>query len=789
MSKLLIIAIILLGLLNVTYSQDFIQDCPHSQFISGKSSPQNVIGGLYKPQRIDVSGAPTTATLKTLIVFVQFANETVAADYWPIGGAPTYMNDLLAINKNSTGNYWDRYNQNTECLSDWFQEVSKGQLHVTGEAYNIVLDYDANHYLGTGLRDMNNEIISKLTSAGVRWQNFDYWSGSSGDFYYQPDDYIDMIIKVHRTKTVNGLFYSDAPGYACLGPDPWNPINIGVPGGKYINDGFSELGSGLTIVGTVGGPATKDWVFNIAKHEYGHFLFGAGHTTPGIGIMGSDIYLGAWESKKLGYLSTRIIDFSTPTQTLGDISSRNSSGEILQVPINGSSEYFLITNRRKVSHYDVTMLGDTSKGIWDRELSPNVDYGKGIYIYHYNSDLNFPSESDIECADGLWNWAYTGTTTPDWSSTQVMDVYERTTAPLVALNDNGYTDLYNKDGRSAVPIWFGRGKRHTVLGGEATDRIFTNDLDIWTSREKDGDRWDAFNIGYNEIFSPYSNPSSIGWNNTQSGLFVYYHALSGTDATMEIYKVGENLMTEDQILALTPPSKPMGIKHDYFYPPNGWCVPQITWNHNMEPDMERGTKSKYKRYEVWRVTAPNMSTVPDENYYTLLATVDIPVNITPHYEDYSVLQYDCADLDQVPPFGTKYPVRYRVKAVDNTDLVSVKSDFVSTTGITPNGGIGGEESDNSILNSNVPKEFNLSQNFPNPFNPVTKINFALPKQGFVSLKIYDITGREVQTLVSEVKQAGYYSVDFNGSSLSSGVYFYRIQSNNFVSVKRMVLIK
>jgi hypothetical protein len=128
-------------------------------------------------------------------------------------------------------------------------------------------------------------------------------------------------------------------------------------------------------------------------------------------------------------------------------------------------------------------------------------------------------------------------------------------------------------------------------------------------------------------------------------------------------------------------------------------------------------------------------------------------------------------------------------AVDNTEWASVKSDFVSTTGMTPGGGtqIGGN--DHPEFNAELPKEFNLSQNFPNPFNPVTKINFALPKQGFVSLKIYDITGREVQTLVSEVKQAGYYSVDFNGSSLSSGVYFYRIQSNNFVSVKRMVLIK
>ena len=93
------------------------------------------------------------------------------------------------------------------------------------------------------------------------------------------------------------------------------------------------------------------------------------------------------------------------------------------------------------------------------------------------------------------------------------------------------------------------------------------------------------------------------------------------------------------------------------------------------------------------------------------------------------------------------------------------------------------------ISSEIPKSFVLHQNYPNPFNPNTKINFALPKQGLVTLKIYDITGREIKILVNEVKQAGYYTVDFNGSHISSGVYFYKIQSGDFSSVKRMVLIK
>ncbi|MBS1552773.1 MAG: T9SS type A sorting domain-containing protein [Bacteroidetes bacterium] len=89
----------------------------------------------------------------------------------------------------------------------------------------------------------------------------------------------------------------------------------------------------------------------------------------------------------------------------------------------------------------------------------------------------------------------------------------------------------------------------------------------------------------------------------------------------------------------------------------------------------------------------------------------------------------------------------------------------------------------------VPTNFELSQNYPNPFNPSTKISFGLPNDGKVSLKIYDMTGKEVMTLVNEVKTAGFYSVSFNASSLSSGIYFYTLSADNFTATKKMMLIK
>ena len=89
----------------------------------------------------------------------------------------------------------------------------------------------------------------------------------------------------------------------------------------------------------------------------------------------------------------------------------------------------------------------------------------------------------------------------------------------------------------------------------------------------------------------------------------------------------------------------------------------------------------------------------------------------------------------------------------------------------------------------VPNEFDLQQNYPNPFNPVTKINFDLPENGIVDLRIYDMLGREVATLVNEVRTAGYYTVNFDASKLSSGIYFYRMNAGKYSSIKKMAVIK
>ena len=98
-------------------------------------------------------------------------------------------------------------------------------------------------------------------------------------------------------------------------------------------------------------------------------------------------------------------------------------------------------------------------------------------------------------------------------------------------------------------------------------------------------------------------------------------------------------------------------------------------------------------------------------------------------------------------------------------------------------------SNNNLNLENIAYKYRLNTNYPNPFNPKTKISYSLAKSGITRLAVYDVLGRLMNVLVNEYKSSGEYTVEFNGSHLSSGVYIYRLESNDFVDTKRMLLIK
>jgi hypothetical protein len=95
----------------------------------------------------------------------------------------------------------------------------------------------------------------------------------------------------------------------------------------------------------------------------------------------------------------------------------------------------------------------------------------------------------------------------------------------------------------------------------------------------------------------------------------------------------------------------------------------------------------------------------------------------------------------------------------------------------------------SYSDEKVISDYSLSQNYPNPFNPTTTISYQIPTDGFVTLKVYDVLGKEVATLVNGPKTSGRYNVQFDGSSLSSGIYFYKISAGDYTNTKKLILMK
>jgi len=132
--------------------------------------------------------------------------------------------------------------------------------------------------------------------------------------------------------------------------------------------------------------------------------------------------------------------------------------------------------------------------------------------------------------------------------------------------------------------------------------------------------------------------------------------------------------------------------------------------------------------------------------------------------------------------GSNWPVTDMSFSGTEAGLVAA----FSVVAYTSNGGgaIGIQQ-----VSSNLPEEFSISQNYPNPFNPVTNIEFAIPKSSFVKLAVFDITGRELETLVSQNMKPGTYKADWDASKYSSGIYFYTITTGGFTQTKKMILTK
>lgn len=770
--------------------------------------------GLFKPVRTDLSGsdpAISSAYFPILIIFVQFQKD-INTPEWPQDEAPVYIDSLISPIKRTSSSWWNAYNENTETFSDYWMEASRGKFHVAGDAYSILLDNEASYYAAFDLDNIkdtaenmiNEEVWAKLNSASIDWTEYDRWTDSTdGYFYYKKDGKVDMIYMIH--KSTGGIF-PDKYGYSSLAGNLLKESYlVSTSDTVSVHYNWNIDGSGLTI-----NKATKKMdILNILGHEHGHYLYAGGHITYGkvsYGV-GLDFFFSPYEMIYMGYMEPTTVTFGQ-TYELPDYSSRdNGDGNILKVPVSGTDEFFLLCSRTKSSKYDRLMQGDTAQynifNIWD--------YGKGLYIYHVPDGIHGANgftdvAQDMECADGYWQWTFEGYNSVYLNCQTISGFpYFKKAYPLYT-NDASILNTSNAtgDGLSlhyrygytpnfqpiSSPNYFAYGKPASSNCAVGTDREFTNDNDLYSNFEYLGDRWDAWNVGYNEVFSPFSSPSTCKWNNDSSGIFIWYKSNEGGNAIISIYKTGQGGFSRDSILKITPPSRPIGLTKDEYYPEDSSnCHPVIYWPQNREPDMLMTEPYLYEKYIIYRAVQSDMSDVPTN--YVKLDSVIFYTTETPYYIDYSVNLYDCTHYDR-PPYGDPYPVRYKVQAVDDGPYFdykySVLSDFVSFVGVTDNGK---EIKNRNSLSGDeqIPKSYKLYQNFPNPFNPTTNIKYSLPKAGFVTIKIYDILGRMIKQLINEYKDMGNYSLTFDGSNFASGIYFYKIETKDFVDTKRMVLVK
>lgn len=200
---------------------------------------------------------------------------------------------------------------------------------------------------------------------------------------------------------------------------------------------------------------------------------------------------------------------------------------------------------------------------------------------------------------------------------------------------------------------------------------------------------------------------------------------------------------------------------------NGNNNPRIVWGPYPNPDNLPGTITGYKVYR----SANHPPGSPGS--FSLLATINDPSQY--HYTDNSATM------------GTDYNANsYYVKAVYQIDRES-SGETAATNTVEVRLEV--PQKRGSDDNKTSLSEFNLDQNFPNPFNPETNISFSVPIFSFVSLKVYDILGNQVAELVNETKESGNYSVSFDASRLASGLYFYTLSANGNSITKKMLLAK
>lgn len=459
-------------------------------------------------------------------------------------------------------------------------------------------------------------------------------------------------------------------------------------------------------------------------HEIGHYLFGKTHYRLGdFSLMDGRTagVMSAYERELMGWITDLII--VTTNQINVRIPDGITQGKVFKVPIPNRNDYFLIENRQRISYY----LKDWRK----YNNGPLVNPGTGILIIR-----RFISNPRIECADGRWNWErisfyWPACNLPGWLYTY----------PFIKTTVN----------RDSFPGYLGLNEME--LYDKNTDSL--NCKIVKSHSDCLGDSNDLFNLNYNQVFSPWSNPST----NLITKLFKDTNKicieLVNKDAKGNFYL---NVFLSNPEAAA--PSKPQNLK--VFA--DEWDQAVLTWEANIEPDIIDGGKYKILRAETWGNANPTS--------YDLIDIIDAYSGGNPvtSYIDYESYIYN----------GPRR-LYYKIIAVDNTGKESVPSDEVFINGRIPK---------NSTNYENSRPAAKIYQCSPNPFNSTTKIRFEINEyMQNIKIKLFDALGRLVRVILNESKEAGLYEITIDLSNLPSGVYFVYFNLNGISKFQKILLLK
>lgn len=648
-------------------------------------------------------------TFRVLVVFVSFLDDNNVHPYWDAHQPPDDMQSF--IDPNGSTNSTNQAN-----LTHYFAKMSFDNYTFIGEAVYVETPQTQAWYSANGWNrgQITTDVLQNAVNPIVNFANYDNWR-RDGNYVHSnvPNGVVDMIVMVWRGFQFNLL------GQASLGGGNSFPVD-----GVTIQMGY-PTGSGVFCSYRYTDAPTK--LLQTMVHEVGHWLLGSGHpyaTSDGRyapwSILGLQYAAGtcanAYERERLAWIDIPEVQFNQNVT----ISDYVTTGDAYKYhPPNGATyEYYYFENHQKLDLYDDASTNDNDKGVW---VIHQLDL--------YNSSNNFR----IKPSDGFWNWENPSTSAACFS--QTLPLFRK----LSINRTSGYSN------RDILPITAGYAWLHVF-----EDIHNGNLLECGAFFKGDSPFFGSFNTTNNNLFSPWSNPTTNTWSGLSTNIALEAKTQSGSVTTVRFY---------DAPLS-APPSKPQDLRVSVINV-GGENRPLLTWMAALETDVNPSGSILVERCRR----------IPPQPWtsWTSIATL---AGSSVQYIDNSI--YSTGSGPDT--------VQYRIRAKDTQPKYSAYSD---ARWILFNHNI----QKTSFGLDVTPGEYGLHQNYPNPFNPTTSIKYELPVDGNVSLRVYDVLGREAAILVDGFKKAGFHEATLEASNLATGMYFYRLTAGSFTDVKKLIVVK